>query len=155
MTDSPPPSSDFATLLPRSDLAGVFHLPQGAEGDIASAATALGYLHAEVDLAAVGSKEGFLSAVAEALSFPAWFGHNWDALEDCLTDMSWSNAEGYVLVLRHADGLHGLAEGSFLSALRILADVSTAWAQEDVPFWTFVELTADGVLLLPSLPSLA
>jgi hypothetical protein len=32
------------------------------------------------------------------LAFPAWFGHNWDALADCLTDLSWLPAAGYVLI---------------------------------------------------------
>lgn len=142
---------DFSALLPRADIAGVVHLPQGGAEAIATTARTLGFLFAEVDLAEVNSKEGLLTAVAEGLAFPAWFGHNWDALEDCLSDMSWSNAEGYVLILLHADSLHGRAEGDFLTALRILADVSATWSEEGVPFWTFVDLTADGVPLLPSL----
>lgn len=35
---------------------------------------------------------------AEALSFPAWFGHNWDALADCLGDLSWLSGAGQVLL---------------------------------------------------------
>jgi RNAse (barnase) inhibitor barstar len=151
VTATHPQLPDFAAVLPRSEIAGVVHLPEGAEASIAAAAETLGFLLAEVDLAEVSSKEGLLTAVADALAFPAWFGHNWDALEDCLTDLSWSNAEGYVLILRHADSLHGRSEGEFLTALRILADVSTTWAEDGVPFWTFVELTADGIPLLPNL----
>lgn len=30
-----------------------------------------------------------IEAVAKALDFPDWFGGNWDALEDCLGDLSW------------------------------------------------------------------
>lgn len=151
MTTPLPHQSDFATLLPRADRAVVVHLPQESAPAIAAAAHDLGFLCVEVDLAEVDDKESLLSALAEGLAFPAWFGHNWDALEDCLNDMSWSNAEGYVLVLRHADGVHGRAEGDFLTLLRILADVSATWSEEGVPFWTFVELTADGIPLLPSL----
>jgi RNAse (barnase) inhibitor barstar len=146
MTDA-----DLAALLPQAEAAGVVQLPQEGAAPIAAAAESLGFLCAEVELAAVQDKEGLLTALAEALAFPAWFGENWDALEDCLTDMSWSNAEGYVLILRHADRLHGQAEGDFLTALRILADVSTTWAEEGVAFWTFVELSADSIPLLPDL----
>ena len=30
-----------------------------------------------------------IEAIAKALGFPDWFGGNWDALEDCLGDLSW------------------------------------------------------------------
>jgi RNAse (barnase) inhibitor barstar len=35
----------------------------------------------------ITSKESFLKEIAEALEFPEWFSHNWDALEDCLRDL--------------------------------------------------------------------
>ena len=34
-------------------------------------------------------KDAMLESIAAALAFPDWFGGNWDALEDCLTDLSW------------------------------------------------------------------
>lgn len=41
-------------------------------------------------------KETLLSSLAKACDFPSWFGHNWDAAWDCLTD---SNIEHVVLDL--------------------------------------------------------
>lgn len=47
----------------------------------------------------VSEKKAAIAAIAEALSFPNWFGHNLDALHDSLTDLSWLPAGEYVLVV--------------------------------------------------------
>ncbi|MFD9736192.1 barstar family protein [Umezawaea sp. NPDC059074] len=39
-----------------------------------------------------------MEAIAAALSFPEWFGHNLDALYDSLTDLSWLPAGEHVLI---------------------------------------------------------
>lgn len=46
---------------------------------------------------ALGKTEA-LAAIAEALEFPDWYGHNLDALYDCLTDLSWLPEGEHVLV---------------------------------------------------------
>jgi RNAse (barnase) inhibitor barstar len=51
-----------------------------------------------IDGTRVRTKAEFMTAVAEALSFPAWFGANLDALADCLRDLSWLPAGEHVLV---------------------------------------------------------
>jgi hypothetical protein len=37
----------------------------------------------------IKSKRELLDFLAEALEFPSYFGCNWDALDECLTDLSW------------------------------------------------------------------
>ena len=39
--------------------------------------------------ASVRSKQKLLRILAGQLQFPAYFGNNWDALEECLRDLSW------------------------------------------------------------------
>jgi hypothetical protein len=41
------------------------------------------------------AKEKLLQDIAQALQFPEWFGQNWDALEDCLSDLQ---GKGHVLL---------------------------------------------------------
>src|SRR6185436_4253371 len=50
-----------------------------------------------------GSRAEILAAFAEAFEFPDWFGRNWDALEDCLGDLSWRKADGHVLLIADFD----------------------------------------------------
>jgi Barstar, RNAse (barnase) inhibitor len=40
---------------------------------------------------------------SNALSFPAYFGWNWDALSDCLCDLSWCPSDRYLVVIYHAE----------------------------------------------------
>jgi hypothetical protein len=42
---------------------------------------------AKVSFKGAGTKDELLDRIAQALRFPDWFGRNWDALEDCLTEV--------------------------------------------------------------------
>ncbi|WNV83343.1 barstar family protein [Umezawaea sp. Da 62-37] len=47
---------------------------------------------------AVTTRHEAMEAIAAALSFPEWFGHNLDALYDSLTDLSWLPPGEHVLI---------------------------------------------------------
>jgi RNAse (barnase) inhibitor barstar len=47
-------------------------------------------------------KRDLLRALASGLKFPNYFGHNWDALEECLNDLSWlRKPSGVVLIHKY------------------------------------------------------
>lgn len=137
--------------LPHAARAGVHNLPSEGIEVLAQAARAAGYAFLPADLADCTDKAGFLAGIAQALHFPAWFGQNWDALADCLNDFSWLPADGYVIVLDHADRFRLGAAADFLTALEIFEEAAQAWAAEGVPLWTFVGLTSNGITRLRSL----
>ena len=85
-----------------------------------------------VSLAAARDKEGLMKTLAEALRFPRWFGANWDALEDCLSDLSWRDAPGWVLVLRDFDAL---PRDDFGVLVEVLASSAQFWAGRGRPFF--------------------
>ena len=100
-----------------------------------------------VDLRAAKSKADLLEAFARALSFPKWFGGNWDALEDCLADLSWMQGEGRVILIEGASGI----AADDLGVLRdILASVAESWAGRGKPFFA-VFLGAKAAPTLPEL----
>lgn len=94
---------------------------------------------------AFADKAALLNNMACALGFPDWFGHNWDALEDCLTDLSWRDAAGYVLLIespRPGDELGVLVD--------ILRSSAESWAGRGKPFFAlFVD--PERALPLPEL----
>ncbi len=62
-------------------------------------------------------KTDLLSVLGHELDFPTYYGVNWDALEECLFDLSWW--EGSVVVLlEHAEALD-------VETLHTLADIWT------------------------------
>jgi hypothetical protein len=81
-----------------------------------------------------------IEAIARALEFPAWFGGNWDALEDCLGDLSWREAPHRLVLRNFQPG----------DELGILIDVLSSAAQ----FWeeqggSFLAIFVDPQRLLP------
>lgn len=87
---------------------------------------------ARLALEGVATKEALLQRIARALEFPAWFGGNWDALEDCLADLSWLEADGYVLLVEGAAGLPADERGVLED---ILASSAAYWAERKRPFF--------------------
>jgi hypothetical protein len=82
--------------------------------------------------------DGFYSEVGAALQFPAYFGENWPALNECLTDLSWLRGPAYVLCVTDAQLLFRDDEFDSLPTLLKLVDsAGVAWAQptdEDKPW---------------------
>ncbi len=81
---------------------------------------------------AVARKPQLLQSIAKALDFPDWFGGNWDALEDCLTDLSWRKAGGHVLVFEGIGTLPADERGTLID---VLASATEFWAQQGKPFF--------------------
>lgn len=137
-------------LLRRVDLAGVYHLPESGRDRAVAAAAACGYGIFTVDLGAVNDKAQLLDAMARTLAFPDWFGGNYDGLYDCLCDLSWRPAQGYLLLLERCDGLGKAAEQDFLTVLDLLAQAAAEWRQRGIPFWCLADTSAEGVAPLPT-----
>jgi len=111
--------------------------PQRREA-LLETARAAGLRCARIDLGGCRDKAAFLSRTAAALEFPACFGQNWDALADCLADLEWLPAEGYLLLLEQAADLRDGAPEDYRMATGILADTVETWRALGIPFWVFI-----------------
>src|SRR4051794_32056628 len=109
---------------------GVYRATRGDIVEDAVRGTRLNY--ARISLQGVQAKEALLQAMGEALAFPAWFGGNWDALEDCLADLSWREAAGHVLVFADFDAVPADELGILID---VLASSAEFWAGRGFPFF--------------------
>ena len=73
------------------------------------------------------TRAGFFQEIAGRLHFPDYFGHNWDAVYDCLTDLNWLPAAGYVLVLDGFDQFATDEPEQWKIALKVLRDACAFW----------------------------
>lgn len=127
-------------LLVEPDEAGAFYLAASDLGPLQAVAAELGFRCVGVDLAGCVDKPELMRRVAKAFAFPDYFGHNWDALDDCLRDLAWLPGEGYVLGLEHPEALRRAAPGDFASLVSVLEEASLAWCDRGIPFWAFIAL---------------
>ncbi len=85
-----------------------------------------GYTLKMVQGAKCQTADGLLSEVARALDFPGYFGHNRDALEECLADLEWLPAKGYILLITDAAQVLPDDEDEYETFLEILSDAGEA-----------------------------
>ena len=90
----------------------------------------LAFFH--VDGRNVQRKEQLMTALATALRLPEHFGRNWDALEECLTDLDQVDGRGYFLLYDHIDGLLDAHPDQFETLVEILRDAVKSWREDDM-----------------------
>ena len=86
----------------------------------------------EVGGATLGRKEELLDTFAKVLQFPSYFGRNWDALRDMLTDLSWlESRETAVLVKQYEPLQH---DPAYRTLLDVLNEAAGYWKEHNLPF---------------------
>jgi hypothetical protein len=118
--------------------AGVHWIERTQVETLCEAGRAAGLHCARLDLESCRGKADLLAGLAREFRFPTWFGHNWDALADCLDDLGWLKASGYLLALENPIGLSHAAPKDFALTLDILGDAARRWRERGRPFWVFV-----------------
>jgi RNAse (barnase) inhibitor barstar len=135
----------IAALLANAEDAGLWLVDERDLQAFADAATPAGLAVAQVDLAGCADREAVFARFAAALRFPAWFGYNFDALADCLGDLSWWPAPGRMLLVGPVGDWRTRAPAAFATLLEVLDDAGQAWAGSGTPLWIVVALPADAL----------
>lgn len=138
------------TLLEDSRRAAIYHLPAAVQGAVRIAANAAGFACFEVNLGDSGRIDVALTRLGHGLGFPAWYGNNFDAMKDCLTDLSWCQAPGYLLIISGARRLQAADTAAFRTLNAVFATAIDEWRSQGVPMWVFHDLHARGLATFPT-----
>ena len=95
------------------------------------------------------STNGLFAEISRALEFPDYFGHNWDAVEECLADLEWLPAKGYVVLFTDAQLILPDDDEEFATFLEVLNDAGEAWGsgqagaegKRPIPFHTLLTVS--------------
>jgi len=98
----------------------------------------------------------FFGESAAALQFPYYFGENWAAFHECITDLDWAYGDAYLLLIHDARLLlYDAHPADFRTLLKLLEAANEAWLTPDedisgverppVPFHVLFQCTADKI----------
>jgi RNAse (barnase) inhibitor barstar len=141
-------------VLKDSESAGVYALSDAAlMREIEEAARELKYAFFPIQGGDIRNKDDFLNSIARVMDFPDYFGANWDALEDCLTDLLWVNADGYVIAYKDVSTFASGDPDGFATALDIFRASAEHWRSQGRGFFVLLAGAGAEGMGLPSIGS--
>lgn len=107
--------------------------PESRAEELAEEATRLGTRAFVLDGREVADAAAFHAALAALLSFPAYYGMNFDALDECITDLAWLDERPRRLIFLRPERFEHGDERSFAIATAILDDATRRWESTNTP----------------------
>lgn len=145
--------SSLGTLL-ESGESGLHLLEGDVDPDMVRLqSVARGYQFIDFDGRPASGKPSLMDQAARAFDLPPHFGANWDALADCVMDLSWTPGLRWVVLVRGLERLYALDPESYRMTVDILEEAAQFWADQEQPF--IVLLTADCGPATLDLPAIA
>ena len=126
-------------ILAQAVAPGVHHLRSRARpSTIAQAVERRGWQCFYLDGRQIADKATFLAASAAAMRFPSYFGRNWDAFEECVNDLAWAPAPGYLLLYDGVAHFAAAHPAEWATARDILAGAVAGWQARGTPMYVLL-----------------
>jgi len=122
-----------------SNTSAILIVPPERSMDVIDAFVSKEYKVFSLDGSGINSKAELLRSLSQVMKFPDYFGSNWDALEECLNDLEWLPAKGYVIQLKNADNFIKSYPSDFAVFTKIVESASYSWKIKKVDFVLIVE----------------
>jgi RNAse (barnase) inhibitor barstar len=95
--------------------------------EIENIASLKGFNIYHLDGKRIHNKTSFLNEVSERFKLPSYFGFNWDAFNDCITDLSWMNSNGTLIVFNDSEHFRIAAPDDWQTANNIFLEAIDYW----------------------------
>lgn len=104
-----------------------------------------------LDGSTISNKAEFLQACAKAMNFPDYFGDNWDAFEDMLTDLEWVSENRYLVLYTQPERFAQGDADEWTTAIDILQSAVEYWEETETPLYILLNTNSASIGELPSL----
>ena len=122
-------------------------------GDVARVAVRWGFRLFYINGEQVADTDDFFAQAKSTMAFP-WFGWNYDALYDCMRDMSWFKRPAFVLLFDDFQQFARSDPDRFTIALDVLYDIPEFYRQRTPERRFYILLRGDAGVLTMKIPSL-
>lgn len=130
---------------------GIYRLEESASYEqLAVLIQAHGFHLFYIDLKQVSGKADFLTKSAIAMQFPKYFNKNWDAYEECIRDLGWCKAKGYILLYDNIDSFVENEPLQWKVALEILESTIVFWNEIHTSMYVLLKGNTPAVSTLES-----
>ncbi|GGB29051.1 barstar family protein [Mucilaginibacter rubeus] len=83
----------------------------------------------------IDGEDELLKELSAVLKFPGYFGHNWNAVYDCLCDFHWIEKKGVVLV---HNIMPMLTEEKLKAYIEVLHDATKSWGIDEAHYFKVI-----------------
>ena len=129
---------------------GLYYLLPERRAKLTAIAKAKSYRLMNVELGQCATITSVLTELGRVLNFPTWYGINFDALNDCLTDPDWQPAPGHLVFI---DGIAALHQGDpkgFFTLIEVLQAAAEERRLSGNPLWLIFDTAVRGIPPLSS-----
>jgi RNAse (barnase) inhibitor barstar len=137
-------------LLKNADASGVYYLSAPRQATIEAEASHARFNVLAASISKDSSTAEVLAELGSAFKFPIWYGNNFDALCDCLTDPDWQPAKGHVLLINGLANLRASDPDDLATLIEVLQSAAETRRESHNPFWILIDAPARGVPAFPT-----
>jgi hypothetical protein len=144
--------SRFEELVSTRLKAGIYRTSEGLS-DRDDTRTAGPLYHYRLPPLEIVQRDTLLNALSNGLAFPDYFGANWDAAFDCLTDRDWE-AGAVVIIELPIPPAAVVDEAALTTLIDLVRDACRFWSDQHVTVYFLIECPRGDLASLSEVPAL-